>query len=553
MTESPDKVVRQYHDRTKHRLDGYARGPDTLDWDDQPDPFRRYDGAPLIELPLVANELQLPYSELFAAHPSQPLNLHYTAMLLELSLALSAWKQYGTARWSLRVNPSSGNLHPTETWLITQDIEGLADGVYHYRADVHGLELRCRFPAGDSVAGKQTDPLLYLAFSSVHWREAWKYGERAYRYCQHDVGHAVASLGYAATALGWQLDTRLQPGDQALAALLGLDRPQDFTAAQGAAETEHPDLLVKISSGSASVADPDSHSLSHLCELACDGEWAGVANVLDRRHLYQWPIIDEVSDACLHPGSSNSSLQPTAALLQPMAAVETLPLMSCRTEETAGKLFRRRRSAQAFDGKTVMPQQDFVRCLQQLFQELNPVLGQVAPWTPRIHPVLFVHRVEGVEPGLYALPRSDAGADLLKTAMRPEFQWQPVELPAAPPLFQLILARAERTIAKLSCQQAIAGDSCFSLAMLAQFDSTIEAAAWRYRELFWEAGALGQALYLEAEAALLRGTGIGCYFDDAVHDLLGISDKSLQSLYHFTVGGPLVDHRITTLPPYSAR
>jgi hypothetical protein len=49
----------------------------------------------------------------------------------------------------------------------------------------------------------------------------------------------------------------------------------------------------------------------------------------------------------------------------------------------------------------------------------------------------------------------------------------------------------------------------------------------------------------------VRGTGIGCFFDDAVHELLGLVDDRYQSLYHFTVGHPLEDPRLTTLPPYS--
>lgn len=58
-------------------------------------------------------------------------------------------------------------------------------------------------------------------------------------------------------------------------------------------------------------------------------------------------------------------------------------------------------------------------------------------------------------------------------------------------------------------------------------------------------------LYLEAEAAGVRGTGIGCFFDDGVHDVLGIRGPWLQSLYHFTVGGALTDTRLQTLPPYA--
>jgi len=75
---------------------------------------------------------------------------------------------------------------------------------------------------------------------------------------------------------------------------------------------------------------------------------------------------------------------------------------------------------------------------------------------------------------------------------------------------------------------------------------------WFYRRLFWEAGLVGQVLYLEAEAAGLRGTGIGAYFDDAVHDAVGLSGRRFQSLYHFTVGGPLEDPRLATEAPYPA-
>ncbi|HQM49524.1 MAG TPA: nitroreductase, partial [Candidatus Hydrogenedentes bacterium] len=65
-------------------------------------------------------------------------------------------------------------------------------------------------------------------------------------------------------------------------------------------------------------------------------------------------------------------------------------------------------------------------------------------------------------------------------------------------------------------------------------------------------GMIGQLLYLEAEAAGVRGTGIGCYFDDLVHSALGLENRQFQCLYHFTVGGPADDPRLTTLPPYPA-
>ena len=290
MSTSPEQTVVDYHDRTKHRMDGYAKGPDTLDWDDQPDPFRCFAGAERVELPLLADQLTLPFADLSADAPitCQALTLDSLATLLEMSVALSAWKHYGTARWSLRVNPSSGNLHPTETYIVAQGIEGLQDGVYHYRADLHALERRCEF------ASPTAEPSLYIGFSSVHWREAWKYGERAFRYCQHDVGHAMAAVSYGAATMGWTLQPQLVLGDDDLAAVLGLDREADF----GRAEREHPDVLLRIDVPTSEVS---SVPISDLVSLSRQGVWFGTANILDSKHLYSWPVIDEVAEASHRP------------------------------------------------------------------------------------------------------------------------------------------------------------------------------------------------------------------------------------------------------------
>jgi hypothetical protein len=86
--------------------------------------------------------------------------------------------------------------------------------------------------------------------------------------------------------------------------------------------------------------------------------------------------------------------------------------------------------------------------------------------------------------------------------------------------------------------------------MLARFDDITNKGPYCYPRLFWEAGFVGQLLYLEAEAAGMRSTGIGCFFDDVMHETLGIADRSWQSLYHFTVGGAVEDTRLQTYPAY---
>ena len=102
----------------------------------------------------------------------------------------------------------------------------------------------------------------------------------------------------------------------------------------------------------------------------------------------------------------------------------------------------------------------------------------------------------------------------------------------------------------VSCHQDIAGSGVFSLGMIAAFSDGLANKPYCYRQLFWESGMIGQVLYLAAEACGVRGTGIGCFFDDAVHKILGLKDNRYQSLYHFTIGRPVEDPRLTTYPAY---
>jgi hypothetical protein len=176
----------------------------------------------------------------------------------------------------------------------------------------------------------------------------------------------------------------------------------------------------------------------------------------------------------------------------------------------------------------------------------------VSAWAPRIHLALFVHRVQGLAPGLYLFLRNPHIETQLRAELSAEFEWVRAEnCPAHFSLFRLVAADAQNAARTLSCRQDIAADGAFSLGMLAEYETALAQTPWVYRHLFWEAGILGQALYLEAEAAGMRGTGIGCYFDDAVHDVLGIKDQKLQSMYHFTIGAALADERLQTLPGYA--
>ncbi len=528
---STSASIRHYHDTTKHTLHRYAAGPEALDWDDQPTAFRWYEGSNKVDLPLIADTLNALYIELYQETKIRPqgLSLDNIACLLELSFGLSAWKQYGDAKWALRCNPSSGNLHAEEAYVICNQADGLNSGVYHYLSRDHQLEQRCRFDANPLPHGT-----LLIGISSIQWREAWKYGERAYRYCQLDTGHAIAALRYAAATLGWQVEIVDQTSDVQLATLLGLNRADDV----GKAEAEQPEVLLQVST----VTKHMDVDLDALLNATASGDWYGQANVLSRCHKYQWPIIDAVTAA---------AEKPTTIKQPPNQHNFPAPLDSlCRL--AAATLIRQRRSAQAFDGTTNISSETFYRILDMTLPRRGTTPWDSSPWIDNINLIIFVHRVEGLEPGLYTLIRNPGSLEAFKTAIsREEFLWNRIEdCPDHLQLYHLVQANGQNMAATLSCHQDIAGQSCFSLGMVADC-SAIETASWHYRRLYWEAGMIGQVLYLEAEAAGVQGTGIGCYFDDTVHELLGISDKRWQSLYHFTVGGGTFDSRIQTIPPYA--
>ena len=505
------EIVLNYHNCTKHRLERYAKGPESIDWEDQPDQFRRFSGCDIVTLPRPGAELEPLFAGLDHPEtiPAKPLNLANTGLLLELAFGLSAWKQYGPSRWALRCNPSSGNLHPTEAYLIStgngrtrsRRVSGIhtipgdnfiKSGVYHYVSHDHSLEQRCRF--SDNLP----DSGLLIGLSSVHWREAWKYGERAYRYCQHDTGHALGALRYAAATLGWSVELVAEWSDDDIAELLGLDRNDDFIKL----EHESPDLICRINTdpgGKPLETTPNTNtdtdinpplppgnacpepfdfrsgqacrrgrgegfqkSTNHnrsqckaLLESAQSGIWFGKADSLRAYHMYKWPIIDEVATAANKPRTDEPDWQ---AVRQ--------PVIKTYCTKTATQIIRQRRSAQQFDGKMPpLPQADFYRMLAAVL----PTTAAFEPWRwpPKIHLFIFVHRIEGLTPGIYALPRNHDALEQLQAATLPDFDWQKVseELP----LYHLYSGDCRQIAKTISCHQPIASDSAFSLGMVAEF------------------------------------------------------------------------------------
>ncbi|MDF1800018.1 MAG: SagB/ThcOx family dehydrogenase [Planctomycetota bacterium] len=634
MAPTPSEIARAYHATTKHHPQRYARALGYMDWDTQPDPFRRFAGAAEVALPFSDEACTLTHAaasrgELEAGPVADLAPPARLGRMLELCLGLTAWKQFEANRWALRANPSSGNLHPTEGYVVLPaGHAGLPAGVLHYAPREHALELRCSLPAAAATALAELLPPggFLVGLTSILWREAWKYGERALRYCCLDTGHALAAIDQAAACVGWQATPLPGWTDADLGALFGTDRAEDF-AEVDAWEREHPDLLLCVWPGGAPAGDaqpgagstkepscasavpgaeprvdrqvsgsnPAGPGSARLAGLAPDavlatlasGTWHGHANSLSSEH-HEWDVI--------HATAASTKRVARAEAARPARAPAALPVrdpspLRC-TDQPLDQLLRQRRSAQSMRTTEALSLPAFLATLDATLPRPD-----VAPWRaqsegPDVDLLLFVHQVEGLERGLYLLERGDVGTPGLRAALGPSLGWErPAALdpgagegqaggsvdPSAPTcggtgtdgspegtakldpsksyahlcLHRLRSGHAESLARATSCNQDIAADGNFAVAMIARFAANVDQDPSRYRRLFWECGVIGQVLYIEAEAAGLRGTGIGCYFDDAVHQVLGLRGEEFQVLYHFTTGQPVEDERLQTHPPYA--
>ncbi|MDD3344655.1 MAG: SagB/ThcOx family dehydrogenase, partial [Sulfurospirillaceae bacterium] len=275
-----------YHEVTKHSQQRYARSLGYMDWATQPNPFREYRGAENFMLPLAFAHTTPPYHLLDSDLPCAPLLKESLSQLLQFSMGIAAWKVSGDGSWAVRCNASSGNLHPTEAYLLLppqlQEQNGKTT-LFHYAPKNHSLEALASFDTNfwDTLPKNS----FIIGLSSISWREVWKYGERAFRYVNLDAGHAWQSLVVSAKTLGWKISRLDSVNDDDINKLLGLSQERRFS------ESEHADMLLVVSSEYLSPSLSIEALLQDLPLL-----YDGVANKLSPS-MYEWEIIPQIEKA----------------------------------------------------------------------------------------------------------------------------------------------------------------------------------------------------------------------------------------------------------------
>lgn len=511
------QTILNYHNETKHSQRRYARSLGYMDWATQPNPFRNYSNTKKIKLNLSFDNKSLEYSQIFNKNnPQAPLCLESISQFFQFSLGLAAIKEFQGQSWALRCNASSGNLHPTESYILSSSIDNIPSGIHHYNSKEHELELLCE----TTNLNLPKDTFL-VALSSIVWREAWKYGERSYRYTQLDCGHAIKAIEISAKMLGWEIEP-INIKDEDLNKLLGFNQLNRFIPE----EKEEGHLLLKISKNNIS----EKINIQHLLKTL-EKEYLGKANQLSL-NWHKWPILDLISTACEKEN------------LDKNYEIEKSYENNLRHKSYLAKeVILNRRSAQ------VMNNQDS----QITKLQFETILKSIQSNKSNIHLLIFLHNVKNMKEGLYFYLRNEQEKEKIKQLFKEEFIWEK----ASKNIENLYLLKQGdyKFLAKaISCNQDIASDSSFSLGMISKFEETIKTHGnHKYKELYWNCGEIGQQLYLEACSLNLSATGIGCFLDDIVHEHLGLKNFSYQSLYHFTIGRAILDTRLSSKKPYENR
>jgi SagB-type dehydrogenase family enzyme len=447
----PGAAARVFHEATKHSFASIRRRGHFLDWDNQPHPFKVYDGLPKVPL---GEDAPAPGS----------LDLTTVAWLLRHGAGVVRTRTRPDQAIHFRTYASAGALYPVEVYVVAGDVAGLPAGVYHFDPSVPALTILregdhrpwlVRATAGEpAVAGSP----VALVLTGIPWRTAWKYTERGYRHLYWDAGMILANLlELAGTA---ELPTRIVLGfvDADVELLLGLDGVKEF-----------PLCVLALGTGDPETTDPEPPP-----PLTAE------ARPLSPRELV-FQAITEANDAGRLTDPTEVQAWPDVHLPSSSGGADPDPL-----PDPVQAVIARRGSARLFD-RSAMPA-DVLGAIMS--RATRGIVTDYAPEGSRlIEPYLIVNAVDGLAPGAYAYRNGD--------------------------FLPLSLGDHRRVAGYLSLEQRLAADAAATIFLTADLGRILGALGDRgYRAAQLEAGIVGGRLYLGAYAHRFGATGLTFYDDD---------------------------------------
>jgi SagB-type dehydrogenase family enzyme len=522
------KYASDYHESTKHSEISLMTSRHYLDLDNRPLPFKVYTELLSYPLPLDFSQPALdaitsisriyPQTSENATTDITKTNLNTKSLseILFFSGGITREIKYPSSTYYMRAASATGALYPIELYIVCQDLADLKAGVYHFGpADFRLTQIR----AGDyrselaAAAGDNqsiiTSPVTII-FTSIAWRNAWKYQARSYRHWFWDSGVIAANL--LATTVSMGLPTRLIMGfvDDNVNNLLCLEDQQEAAvvmAAIGIGLTKDPKS--KEDKQIPYLPIPKIRPISKMGEIEYPEIWRVNQNskLSNKEEVKDW----------INGVNNNSSV--AAAYKQSSLLTKILDMKSLLREQyhsssspTLGEVILRRGSSRRFSRSPIS------------YSVLSTILHSSTMGIPMdifkedgyslIHVYLIANDINGLAPGAYFFNRESDSLEQLKIIV-------------------------SRNISGYLCLgQSLFSDASAVLFLMTDLQSILKSLGNRgYRASQFEAGVIAGKIYLAAYAQQIGASG-STFFDDAVTEFFSPHANNKSTMIVVGIGVP---------------
>jgi SagB-type dehydrogenase family enzyme len=508
-----------YHEATKHSEISIQTSAHYLDWANKPSQFKTYEDLASVTLPRnfpqpEAEPLTAIYGQSLRTE-TPDLGLTELAELLYFSAGLTRKYRFGTEIHYMRAASATGALYPVELYVIAGDVARLEAGVYHFDpldfqlSRIRKGDYRAELAAvgSDSIA---TAPAT-IAFTSLAWKNAWKYEARSYRHWFWDGGVIAANLLAVSASMG--LSTKIVQGfmDQAVDDLLGLQDRKEATI-----------LLCPVGPETQRSTD---HSLKKIGPVqlkvrplsAEETEFAGMWEVHRASLLQSRKEIDNWTNAQL-------AIPHLPRAMYPMLPLGP-PITDAANPRRLGEVILRRGSSRRFARSPIT----FSQLSTILTTSIGPIPRDYLPDNDALIETYFIaNAVEGLTPGSYFYASEQKSLEELK---RGELRQMSAYLCLGQPLF---------------------GDASVVFFLMARLRDVLGVLGNRgYRVAELEGGIVAGKIYLSAYSLGLGASG-STFYDDAVTEFFSPHAKEKSTMIAVGLGVPAYKARSGKVLPQFA-
>jgi SagB-type dehydrogenase family enzyme len=477
-----------YHEKTSY--DRSKMGGHFLDWENQPEVFKRYDGRETVAMP---REMPLPHEDFFALYEAPQENrlthevfdLEMLSRILLLTYTLTSQARHANGTFYYRSAASAGALYPTEIYVVSNGVTDLDPGLYHFSILDHSL---VKLRDGHFSDGTPFTFFLTAIFS----RSAWKYANRSYRYHLLDTGHVLENLDLAFKALGLTSENTFDFDDQAVNQLLGLDEDREAALA-----------ICRVKGKFDSPLKPfENRAIEDLPETVKRASRVSPREVVVPEvlavHTSGYGIMSDKTDLNV---CNDLGIVPKSRVSVPSVSMSD-PVLSYP------EAVFRRRSSRNFVAETLPV--SYLRTLQNVINASD--CGGMDRYARSICTGILTSGVQSIEDGFYLMDENIGGLGMVTPGT------------------------LTGTMSHICLDQDWMGSASLHFVFMSNMALLEEVWGPRgYRYAMLTAGLMGERLYLAASALGLGCCGIGAFYDGEASRLLGLNESS-RVLYVVSVG-----------------